>query len=249
MAHEINTPLSAIIQSILVITNALDSGRPDNRQAAADCGIDLDRVNEYFRRTEIDFFLNGVRESAIKAANIITSLLDFSRPHKGDMKMVDINELLNSAISLARADYDLKKKYDILNFTIQREYDPQLPLVTCVPMEIEQVILNLLKNAVQAVVDGGNAEKPHLILRTGKEEGSVRIEVEDNGPGIDEEEQKHIFDPFYTTKEVGVGTGLGLSVSFAIIHDKHHGTIEVESVPGNGAKFIIKIPVDNSTDI
>lgn len=244
VAHEINTPLSAILQSILVVTNSLDPGRPENSKIAEECGIDLNRVNEYFRRMEIDYFLNGMRESAVKASNIITSLLDFSRPQKGEMKTVQLNELLDSAINLARADYDLKKKYDILNFTIEREYDPELPPVTCVPMEIEQVILNLVKNAVQAVVDGGGHRKPLLILRTARDENLARIEIEDNGPGIPEDVQKHIFDPFYTTKEVGIGTGLGLSVSFAIIHDKHHGVIEVESVPGQGAKFIIKIPID-----
>jgi signal transduction histidine kinase len=110
-------------------------------------------------------------------------------------------------------------------------------------MEIEQVILNLVKNAVHAMTDNPDPhDSPHLTIRTSREEEAVYIEVEDNGPGINEEIIQNIFDPFFTTKGIGVGTGLGLSVSYTIINEKHGGRIWVESEPGKGATFKIKLP-------
>jgi PAS domain S-box-containing protein len=243
VAHEINTPLSAILQSIEVVRNSLDDTYPDNRRAAGEYGLDLTKVNQYFKEKEVDFYLDGIRHSALNASRIIANLLDFSRPQKGDLQEVDIHQLIENSLDLARADYNLKKKYDILNFKVKKEYAVDMPMVMCVPMEIEQVILNLIKNAVHAMVDGPGAEKPCLTLRTAREGEAIRIEVRDNGPGIEESVQKHIFDPFFTTKETGLGTGLGLSVSYAIIHDKHHGAIRVESKSGQGAAFVVLLPL------
>ena len=242
VAHEINTPLSAILQSAQILQNALSPDHASNHQAAEACGLDLERLNSYCKDQELDFYLDGIRSSALKASNIITSLLDFSRPRKGKMIETDINQLLDSSLELARADYDLKNKYDIMNVRIIREYDQNLPPVTSVPVEIEQVILNLIKNSVQAMADGPAQEPPFLAIRTGRQKDGIRIEVEDNGPGITEQDKKHIFDPFYTTKDAGLGTGLGLSVSYTIIHDKHGGSINVDSEPGKGTKFIITLP-------
>ena len=109
-------------------------------------------------------------------------------------------------------------------------------------MEIEQVLLNLIKNAVHAMADN-NTPDPCITVRTLKTAHTARIEIEDNGPGMDEETSHHIFDPFFTTKEVGMGTGLGLSISYSIIHDKHKGNIWVESESGEGAKFVIELPL------
>jgi len=116
--------------------------------------------------------------------------------------------------------------------------------VPCVPMEIEQVIINLLRNAAQAMASHPNPPAdPRIILRLRAEGKMAVIEVDDNGPGIAEKDRRKVFEPFYTTKKPGEGTGLGLSVSYFIITRNHGGTIRVESEPGKGAKFIISLPM------
>ncbi|MBW1791547.1 MAG: PAS domain S-box protein [Deltaproteobacteria bacterium] len=242
VAHEINTPLSGILQSQQMIEMRLDPDKPRNQERAAECGVDLSKVQTYFKNNELDTFMKGMRDSAITAGNIIKNLLEFSRPHKGEIKNANLSNLLDTTLELARSDYDLKRQYDIINVEIVKEYDPELTEVPCVAMEFEQVVLNLIKNAVHAMTDN-NTESPCITIRTAKTEKMARIEVEDNGPGIDEETKQHIFDPFFTTKEVGRGTGLGLSVSHALVVDKHRGNIWVESEPGEGAKFIIELPL------
>jgi signal transduction histidine kinase len=120
-----------------------------------------------------------------------------------------------------------------------------MPKVPCMATEIEQVMLNLLKNAAQAMaekVSGGM--HPRITLRLRHDGDTARIEVEDNGPGMDEKHRKRVFEPFFTTKEVGTGTGLGLSVSYFIVTSNHKGRMAVESEPGRGARFIIELPLE-----
>ena len=243
VAHEINTPLSGILQSIQMIERGLSPDISNNHELAGKCGVDLAKVHSYFKKKQIDFFMEGIRSSATTAAKIIKNLLDFSRPHKGEISNTNLPVLLDRAIDLAHADYNLKKKYDIMNVKIVKEYSPDIIIIPCVAMEMEQVVLNLVKNATHAMADSEKQEKPCIIIRTAKVNNMVRIEVEDNGPGVDEEVKKHIFDPFYTTKDIGEGTGLGLSVSYAIIRDKHQGNIWVESEPGMGARFVMELPL------
>lgn len=106
------------------------------------------------------------------------------------------------------------------------------------------MLLNLLGNAAHAMADRPkDAPPPRIVLRSALEKGMVRIEVEDNGPGIDEATQRRIFEPFFTTKATGEGTGLGLSLSYFIIVNNHGGTISVVSAPGQGSRFIIRLPI------
>ncbi|MFO1420366.1 MAG: ATP-binding protein, partial [Candidatus Competibacteraceae bacterium] len=112
---------------------------------------------------------------------------------------------------------------------------------SCDKTEIEQVILNLLKNAAQAMAEDGTPS-PTITLRVRYETDYVLIEVIDNGPGMDEKTLKRIFEPFFTTKEVGSGTGLGLSVSYFIVTEQHNGRLSAMSKPGQGARFSIRLP-------
>ncbi|MCP4629670.1 MAG: GHKL domain-containing protein, partial [bacterium] len=122
-----------------------------------------------------------------------------------------------------------------------------LPRIPCTETEIEQVLLNLLTNAAWAMANEKSSDPPRITLLIDVEKEMARIEVEDNGPGMDEETRKRIFEPFFTTKPVGEGTGLGLSVSYMIITNNHKGVMEVESEPGKGAKFVIRLPLDRKT--
>jgi len=243
VAHEINTPLSGILQSIQLITMGLSPEEEENRTLAAKTGVDLAGLQAYLKAKELDFFLNGIKESANSAAHIVTELLQFSRPRESVYGREDLVSLTARAIALSQADYNLKKKYDILNVEFIQDHSTESLQIRCMAMEIEQVLINLIKNACQAMAETNGPVTPQIILRTRQQDKMAVIEVEDNGPGIDEKIRAKIFDPFFTTKDVGQGTGLGLSVSYSIITDKHGGTIRVESAPGGGARLIIELPV------
>lgn len=243
VAHEINTPLSGILQAHQLIVMALSPEETSSKEKAAECAVDLLALQDYFKKNELNFFMNGIRESAIKAGDIIRKLLDFSRPHEGHFSTVNLEDIMESSLVLSLADYSMKKEYGIAKVQIIKEYAPDPCSLICVATEIEQVVLNLIKNSVLSMAEGDQTEKPRITLRTFTTADMAVIEVEDNGPGIAKDIQNNIFDPFFTTRDVGTGTGLGLSVSHAIIVDKHSGNIRVESEPGQGAKFIIEIPL------
>jgi signal transduction histidine kinase len=174
-------------------------------------------------------------------------MLDFSRRGEARKKPADLVEIMEKTIALASNDYDLKKRFDFRQIEIKREFAPELPQVACVAAEIEQVFLNVLKNAAQALAERAGGEKPRIVLRMAKELDNIRIEVEDNGPGMEEKVRKRIFEPFFTTKEPGVGTGLGLSVSYFIITQNHSGSFTMESEPGKGANCVIRLPIGGAS--
>lgn len=246
MAHEINNPLSTILQGCQNIQRRLSPGLPANQAVAKELGIDLANVSTYLEKRSVLRFLRGIQDAGTRAAGIVTDMLAFSRRSKAELAPARLDELLDTVIRLAASDYDLKKKYDFRQIEVIRDYDPNLGAVYCDRTEIEQVLLNLVRNAAQAIAAGGGlSNSPRIVLRTRQEGDSALIEVEDNGPGMDQKTQLRVFEPFYTTKPLGVGTGLGLSVSYFIITERHQGDISVSSVPGQGACFTIRLPLNS----
>jgi PAS domain S-box-containing protein len=244
MAHEINNPLSGILQAAQVLMKRLGDDMPANREAASTAGCSLETVWDFLTRRDVYQLLQSLRDSAARAAQTVSNMLEFSRKADGEKTPTDVNALLDKALDLSLNDYDLKKKYDFRKVLVERDYDPALPPVPCTANQVQQVLLNLVKNAAQAMkccVEG--APPPKLILRTRLEKDHARIEVEDNGPGMPEEVRKRVFEPFFSTKPPGEGTGLGLSVSYYIVTSNHKGTFEVASRPGQGTTFIIRLPL------
>jgi PAS domain S-box-containing protein len=245
MAHEINNPLGGILQGAQNIMRRIFHDLPKNIQVAHECGTDLEKIRSYMEKRQIAKFLEGIMTLGRTASRIVANMLEFSRESGNHMSLIPNNlaDIIEKTVEIAANDYDLKKHYDFRHIEIVRDYDLDLPEVPCDANRIEQVILNLLKNAAQAM-GKDRIQAPRIILRTRQFDKMARIEVEDNGPGIEEKNRKRIFEPFFTTKEVRVGTGLGLSVSYFIITENHKGTITVESSPGKGAKFIIHLPLE-----
>ncbi len=249
MAHEINNPLSIILQSTQNMLRFLSPENEKSAEMALRYGIKLDQLHDFLEKRQILLFLNGIRDAAERASHIIEDMLRFSRPSKSKIMMTDLPTLIDDTVALAARDYNLKKKYDFRKIQIIRDIEPDLTLIPCVTSELQQVLLNLLSNAAQSIYAQTDNSSPQIILRAWKEKNYAKIEVEDNGTGMEEQVRKRIFEPFFTTKETGVGTGLGLSVSYFIITTNHNGKISVESTLNKGSKFMIELPlnIDTST--
>ena len=242
MAHELNNPLGGILQNTQNIHRRISPGLKANDTIAGEVGVDFALVQQYLQRRGINELLHHITMAGTRAADIIANLLAFSRKGTASLEPTPLPELINRAIELASCDYDLKKKYDFRNIRINREYDMVMPPIVMNSLEIEQVLLNILKNAAQALAERPSGTKSQITIRTLRSDQYAIIEVEDNGPGMSEETCKRIFDPFFTTKEIGVGTGLGLSVAYALVVNNHRGIIRVDSEQERGTKFIISLP-------
>ena len=248
MAHEINNPLAGIMQTAAVMTERLTGELRASYRAAEASGTSMEAIRSFMEKRGIPRMLNTIRESGQRAATIVNNMLGLARKGDATVSSCNLAELLDQTVELARTDYDLKKQYDFKKIEIVREYADHLPTVPCESQKIQQVLLNILRNGAQAMQQSRENErnKQRFVLRAVYEQQAkvVRIEIADNGPGMDEVTRKRVFEPFFTTKPVGIGTGLGLSVSYFIIAENHGGNLSVESQPGAGTTFIIRLPVD-----
>ncbi len=182
--------------------------------------------------------LGHIARSAIRCHKIVHSLLGFSRQHEPERKLVRLHEVADAVVEIVA--YDMR----VNNVVLERDYASELPPLLGDSHQLQQVVLNIVSNARQALEtfrrDG------HITLRTGVTDDRVWLRIIDNGPGISAENLKKIFDPFFTTKPQGKGTGLGLSLSYGIVQE-HRGSIRAESQPGLGTEFILEFPAANPT--
>lgn len=244
MAHEINNPLGAILQNLQNIRRRLEDDLPANQRAAEALELDMAKVQEYLAQRGIFQFFEHIQNAGERAAEIVANMLQFSRNDHLQKRDISVAELIETTLNIARNDLALKHiELDV------SEHISQQP-VHCVPSEIEQVLLNLLRNAQQALDDyeGDEYWHPRVHIKVERHEDSICILIEDNGPGIPAEIIPHIFEPFYTTKEVGEGTGLGLSVSYFIVTSHHQGQLSYHSGRlGKGACFELCLPISTAS--
>jgi two-component system, NtrC family, sensor kinase len=249
IAHEINTPLAYVRSSLETIGDQLSevgdlvrhSGSLLRAMAAPEADAEL--LSQSFSALSAltqSLAANGVTEELHHLAadslhgldqigEIVVSLRNFSRLDRSKTTLFDLREGLDSTLVIARAaigEHRVVKAYG------------DIPDVLCAPSQLNQVFLNLITNAAQAMPGPGPGT---ITLRTGLDEGMVRVDVTDSGSGIAPEHLSRIFDPFFTTKEIGKGTGLGLSIAYKIVQE-HAGRISVRSVPGEGTTFSIHLP-------
>ena len=246
MAHEINNPLGAILHNVQNIRRRLSPDLAKNLEQARAAQVQLPAVQHYLALREIPQLLDGIQQAGSRAARIVSHMLSFSRLSNRTLKPCELPGLIDQALEIAGNDFDLTESFDFKGLNIVRDFDPQLGPVPATANELEQVLLNLLKNAAQAIHQRAGAAPGQITLRTRRNPPWAEIQVEDNGIGMPEQVRKRIFEPFFTTKEVGQGTGLGLSVAYFIITNNHKGQMEAQSTPGAGTCFTLRLPLQQA---
>lgn len=241
IAHEINNPLSVILQNVQNISRRTDISFATNHTHASEQNLDFQQVHQYLQTREIPQMLDSIREAGERSATIVRNMLEFSHNSQRKTSLVDIPYLIEQTISLSQSNFSKNRHAINISTEIQ---SPLPPLYASAP-ELQQVLLNLLRNAKQALTNS-DQESPSICIRAYAQDQHLVIEVQDNGPGMPDTVRKHIFEPFFTTKELGSGTGLGLSVSYFIITERHQGSIDVKTAPGKGCTFIIRLPLQQT---
>ena len=255
IAHEINTPAQYVGDNIRFLQEVF--GDVDNLlgsfdrllQAAKQGNVTNELIAEAeaaVREADVDYLTEEVPkaigqslEGIERVADIVRAMKEFSHPGSGHKQAIDLNRAIQSTLTVSRNEW----KYAAELVT---DFASDLPPVPCLPGDFNQVILNLVVNAAQAITDvvgDGSAGKGTLTVRTRRDGDWAEIRIEDTGTGIPEDIREKVFDHFFTTKDVGKGTGQGLTIAHAIVVEKHGGTITFETETGNGTTFIIRLPV------
>ena len=258
VAHEINTPIQYVGDSLYFLRSAVQdmlgflkqhSETIETMSDQEDVSGLKQRMLENVRALDLAFLLDEVPKAfertfdgIERVGNIVRAMKEFSHPDAASFSSVDLNHALQNTLVVATNEYKYLAK-------VSTEFDPNLPLVICNAGELNQVFLNLIVNAAHAIEDAGkDVSSGEIHITTSVAGDSVELTFSDNGCGISSENLEKIYDPFFTTKEVGRGTGQGLAITHSIIKDKHGGTLQVYSELGKGTQFIITLPIAGRTD-
>jgi len=240
IAHEIQNPLN-FVNNFSEVSRELVGEIQEERQKpeARDEGL----VDELLG--DLGQNLQKITHHGQRAAAIVRGMLEHSRDSVGEKRPTDLNALAGEYLKLAL--HGARAKHPASGCAVETAFDPTLPKVPAEPVELGRVLLNLLGNAFDAVTERQTQApqdyQPTVRLTTRRTDGGVEIEVSDNGVGIPESALPKLFQPFFTTKPTGQGTGLGLSLAYDIVTNRHGGTLTVESQPGLGAAFVVRLPV------
>ena len=259
IAHEINTPaqyvgdnarfLQEVHRDLEGIHDLYDqllvelrSGKPTEDLVRKIEAAVEDADFEYIRQEAPKAVLQSL-DGIGRISRIVRAMKDFSHPGTDVKTNIDLNKAIESTVTVARHEWKYVAE-------IVTDFDPVLPLVPCLPAEINQVFLNIIINASHAVADAlkqnGSDEKGTITIGTRALGEQAEIRISDTGTGIPENIRSKIFDPFFTTKEVGKGTGQGLAISHSVVVDKHGGTITLDSEVGKGSSFVIRLPLNQN---
>lgn len=253
IAHEINNPISFIsgnieptnqyIQDLVKLIQLYQNEYPYPPQKIQNMieEIDLD-----FIVFDLQKIIGSMKNGVNRICTIILALRIFSRLDESEIKLINLHEGINSTLLLL--DHRLKLPNSHLKIKVIKNYD-KITKITCYASQLNQVFLNLLNNAIDAIESKlekqtGEFPNPTIWITTEfQDQNTVKIKIKDNGIGISPDVKTRLFNPFFTTKPVGKGTGLGLLTSYQIVVEKHQGKLDFHSVFGEGAEFIIEIPV------
>ncbi len=260
IAHEINTPAQYVgdntrfLRDIFVDVDELlgmlerllqatkDGNATSDLVAAVDAAVH--RADVEYLKTEVPKAIQQSLEGIERVGTIVRAMKEFSHPGNGQKQPVDLNRSIQSTLIISSNEW----KY-VANLVT--DFAPDLPPVPCIAGDFNQVILNLVVNAAQAIAAAagdGSHGKGTITVRTRRDVDWVEIHIEDTGTGIPESIGEKVFDQFFTTKEVGKGTGMGLSIAHAIVVQKHGGTIRFETEEGRGTTFIVRLPITEQVE-
>ncbi|MGG6267977.1 GAF domain-containing protein [Leptolyngbya sp. AN03gr2] len=260
VAHEINNPVSFIygnlihvkdyVKTLLSLIRSYQRFYPVSAEGIKSLQEQAEELDIDFILEDLPKTLTSMEVGADRIQQIVLSLRNFSRLDEAAFKRVDIHEGMDNTLLIL--GHRLKACGDRREIEVIKDYG-ELPLVDCYPAQLNQVFMNLLANAIDAIdeaVEAGNLAAPKIQIQT-QVTGSNQIEIriQDNGMGMTERDQSKVFDHFFTTKPIGKGTGLGLSISRQIVVEKHGGTLSFESSFGEGAEFIICLPIELETNV
>lgn len=242
VAHEINNPVNFIHGNIAHLTNytqdllnLIELYQQNYPTPTPDIEEEIEAMELEFLMEDLPKTLSSIKTGTDRLRQIVLSLRNFSRLDETEVKLADIHEGIDNTLLIL--NHRLKQ-----GIAVVKEYG-ELPKITCYPAQLNQVFMNILNNAVDALLELKEQPNKQIIIQTQVVEGEkLEVRIKDNGSGMPAEVKKKIFDPFFTTKEVGKGTGLGLSISYQIV-EKHNGTMEVFSEQGQGTEFVILLPL------